>query len=36
MEVIGRKGRSAEAANTENIFPKLEEAVILIYLIILA
>ena len=32
---IGINGRKALAASTENIFPKLELAVILIYLIIL-
>ena len=31
---MGRNGRNALAAKTENIFPKLEDAVILIYLII--
>ena len=34
--IMGRKGSSAEAASTENILPKLELAVILMYLIILA
>ena len=32
---MGRNGSSAEAANTENMLPKLEEAVILMYLIML-
>ena len=33
---MGRNGSSAEAASTENMLPKLEEAVILMYLIMLA
>ena len=33
---MGKKGRNALAASTENILPKLEEAVILMYLIMLA
>ena len=36
MLIIGKNGKKALAANTENILPKLDEAVILIYLIILA
>ena len=36
MLIMGRKGSNAEAANTENILPKFEEAVILMYLIMLA
>jgi len=33
---MGRKGSRALAASTENMFPKLEDAVILMYLIMLA
>ena len=33
---IGRKGRNTEAARTENIFPKLDAAVSLMYFIIFA
>jgi len=36
MADIGKNGKNALAARTESMFPKLEEAVILIYLIILA
>ena len=34
--VIGRKGRKALAASTDNMLPKLEETVILMYFIMLA
>ena len=34
--IIGKNGNNADAAKTENIFPKLEDAVILMYLIIFA
>ena len=33
---MGRKGRKTLAASTENIFPKLELTVILMYLMMLA
>ena len=34
--IIGKNGSSAEAAKTENIFPKFDDAVIFMYFIILA
>ena len=33
---MGKKGKKALAASTENMLPKLEEAVILMYFIMLA